>query len=206
MIPLFDSIGHYTAQKHVNKMFDFFELHEIDEANVHMRHFSQTLTGDVKKWFKAFPTNHIENLENFQRLFIDRWENKRNPLQILLEYQNIKRGPNEIVQDYCTRFNTIYNAILVNLRPAPDLTLIKFPNGFDTNMSYQLRERNPPTLEEMKSVVVIVAANLLAKRDRVRNEKRTAKDETSPCDIKIDNLAKNMEILMERIGNMEMKP
>jgi len=101
------------------------------------------LTGDVKKWFKAFPANHIVDLANFQRLFIDRWEKKKNPLQILLEYENIKRGPNETVQDYSTRFINIYNAILVNLIPPPDLALIKFPDGFDTDMTYQLRERNP---------------------------------------------------------------
>lgn len=68
-IPLFDVIGHYTFQQHVNKMFDFFELHELDESDVQMRLFTQSLTGDVKKWFKAFPANHIADLENFQRLF-----------------------------------------------------------------------------------------------------------------------------------------
>jgi len=179
---------------------------KIDEVDVKMRLFAQTLTGDVKKWFKAFPTNHIEDLVNFQALFINRWEKKKNPLQILSEYENIRRGLNEIVQGYCTRFNNIYNEIPVNLRPPPDLALIKFPHGFDTDMTYQLRERNAPSLEEMQSVAISVEANLLAKRARVRNEKRTAKDETSPSDIKIDNLAKSMERLMERIGNMERKP
>lgn len=135
-------------------MSNFFELHEIDEADVQMRLFAQTLTSDVKKWFKAFPANHIADLANFQRLFIDSWERKNNPLQILSEYENIRRRPNEIVQDYCTRFNNIYNAILVNLRPPHDLALINFPDGFDTDMTYQLRERNPPTLEEIQSVVV----------------------------------------------------
>jgi len=184
-------------------MSDFFELHELDESDVQMRIFSQYLTGDVKKWFKSFPTNHITYME---RLFIDRWENKNNPLQILSEYENIKRGPNETVQAYCTKFDGIYNAIPVNLRSPPNLALIKFPDGFDTDMSYQLRERNPPTLEEMQSVVVSVEANLLAKMARVRNEKRTGMEETSPSDLKIDNLAKNMEGIMERIGNMERKP
>lgn len=59
----------------------------------------------------------------------------------------------------------------------------------------------------MQSVVVSVEANLLAKRARVRNERtRTAKDETFPSHIKIHNLAKSMEIIMDRIGNMERKP
>lgn len=74
-------------------------------------------------------------------------------------------------------------------------------------MAYRVRERNPPTLEEMKSVAVSVEENLLAKRARFRNERRgTAKDETSPFDIKIDSLIKSMERLIDRIENMERKP
>lgn len=187
-IPLFDAIVQYVAQQHVNKISNYFELHEIDEADVDMRLFTQTLTGDVKKWFKAFPANHIENLANFQRLFIAWWEKKNNLLQILSKY--------ETIQDYCTRFNNIYNAILVNIRPSPDLVLIMFPDGFDTDMSHQLRERSLPTLEEIQSVAISVESNLLAKRARVRNEKIIAKDEASPSDLKIDNFSKNMEILM----------
>lgn len=48
---------------------------------------------------------------------------------------------------------------------------------------------------------------MLAKRAKFRNEKRgTAKDETSPFDIKIDSLAKSMERLMDIIENIERKP
>ena len=78
------------------------------------------------------------------------------------EYENLKRGPNETVQDYCTRFNNVYNAIPLDLRPPPGLAFIKFPSGFDTDMVFQLRERNPPTLEDMQSLVVSVDANLLS--------------------------------------------
>ena len=62
-----------------------------------MRLFSETLTSDVKKWFKAFPTNHIVDLANFQRLFIHKWDKKKNPLQILSEYENIRRAPNDLI-------------------------------------------------------------------------------------------------------------
>ena len=117
-------------------MSDFFELNEIDEADVQMRLFAQNLTRDVKKWFKAFPANHIAYLANFQRLFTDRLERKKNPLQILSEYDNIRRAPNELVQDYCTRFNNIYNAIPAKIKPPPDLALINFPDGFDADMSF----------------------------------------------------------------------
>lgn len=154
-----------------------------------MRFFAQTLVGDVRKWFRALNTNSIDSLDMFYQQFFNIWEKKKNPLRILLEYENIRSGANETIQD--TRFNNIYNAIPVNLRPPPSLALIQFPNGFDTDMAFQLRERNPPTLEEMQSVTLSVEVNLLAKRARVRNERRgTAKDEASPFDIKIDSLAK----------------
>lgn len=203
---LFDATGHYTAQQHVNKMSDFFELHEINEANIQMILFAQTLTGDVKKWFKAFPANYIADLTNFQRLFIDRWERKKTPLQILSEYDNIRRAPNEPVQDYCTRFNNIYNAIPANIKPPPDLALIKFPDGFDADMSYQLRERNPETLEQKKRNAVSVEGNLLAKKARMRNEKKVVfKEEVSTSDGKVDVLAKSLERIMDRLENMERK-
>jgi len=116
-------------------------------------------------------------------------------------------GPNETVQDYCTRSNNVYNAIPLELRPPPSLALIKFLDGFDTDRAFQLRERNPPTLEDMQSVAVSIEANLLSKRARVRNERRTPlKDETSPFDQKMDVLAKGMEKLMDKIENIEMKP
>lgn len=58
----------------------------------------------------------------------------------------------------------------------------------------------------MQSVAISVEANLLAKRARVRNERRgTTKDQTSPYEIKIDSLAKIMERLTDRIENIERK-
>ena len=39
-IPLFDSAPHsITAQQHVDRMEDFYDLHEIDAENVAMRLF-----------------------------------------------------------------------------------------------------------------------------------------------------------------------
>ena len=46
-IPLFDASQGVTAQHHVNKMSDFFDLHEIDAENVTMRLFLQNFGGEV---------------------------------------------------------------------------------------------------------------------------------------------------------------
>jgi len=168
----FDGTRTYTAQQHTKKMTDYFELHEIDIGDVQMRIFVQILAREVKTWFISLSPKSIDSLEVLYQQFLNSWEEKKNPLQILFEYENLKRGPNETIQDYYTWFNNVYNVIPLDLRP-PGLALIKFPDGFYIDMDFQLRERNPPTLEDMQSVVVSVEANLLSKRARVRNERRT---------------------------------
>ena len=67
-------------------MKDYFELHEIDDFDVQMRIFSQTLTSEVKIWFKGLNPGSIADLAVFHRLFINKWEKKKNPLQILSEF------------------------------------------------------------------------------------------------------------------------
>ena len=114
-----------------------------------MKIFVQSLTGDVRTWFRALPANSIVDPEALYQSFINRWEKNKDPLHILSEYDTIKRGPQESFLDYCARFNNIYNAIPQNLRPPPNLALYKFPDRFDIDMAYQLRERAPQTLADM---------------------------------------------------------
>jgi hypothetical protein len=141
-------------------------------------------------------------LSRSKEFFLDRWEVKKNPLQILSEYENIKRNQGETVQDYCTRFNNLYNAIPTEIKPPQGLALIKFPDGFDADMSYQLRERNVATLEDMQKSAISVEANLMAKRARQRSERRvTIKEEpsTSTTDSKWDSMVRTMELMLERM-------
>jgi hypothetical protein len=158
---------------------------------------------------KPYQLASLNDIASFHQSFLNRWEVKKNPLQILSEYESIKRNQGESVQDYCTRFNNIYNAIPTNIKPPQGLALIKFPDGFDADMSYQLRERNPATLEEMQKCVVSVEANLLAKRARQRTERRvTIKEEpsTSTVDAKIDSLVRTMERMMEILEITDRNP
>jgi hypothetical protein len=105
-------------------------------------------------------------------------------------------------KDYCTHFNNLYNVIPTKIKPPQGLALIKFPDGFDTDMLYQLREINATNLEDMQKSVVSVEANILARRARERIEKRVyIKEEpsTSSSDAKLDSLARDMEKMMERL-------
>ena len=69
-IPQFDGTGSLNAQQHVDKMNDFFDFQELDEADVQMRLFSQSLTGGVKKWFNALPAVSIVDIVAFHQSFL----------------------------------------------------------------------------------------------------------------------------------------
>jgi len=171
-----------------------------------MKIFVQSLTGDVRPWFIALPANSIADPEALYQTFLNRWEKKKDPLHILSEYDTIKRGPQEAVLDYCARFNSVYNAIPQNLRPPPNLALYKFPDGFDSDMAYQLRERAPQTLADMQNIVVSVEANLIPKRNRARAERKTTfKEEPSALEQKLDAIINGMHRLGDRVETVERK-
>ena len=82
-------------------MQDYFENYEIDDDGVRMKIFVQSLTGDVRPWFRSLPANSIGDPEALYQTFLNRWEKKKDPLHILSEYNTIKIGPQEAVLDYC---------------------------------------------------------------------------------------------------------
>lgn len=92
-ITYFDGADTYTAQQHTKKMIDYVENYEIDDDDVRMKVFVQSLTGDVSTWFRALPANTITDPEALYHTFLNRCEKKNDPLHILSEHENLKRGP-----------------------------------------------------------------------------------------------------------------
>jgi len=84
------------------------------------------------------------------------------------------------------------------MKPPQGMALVKYPEGFDADMAYQLRERDYNTLEDMQKGVVSVEANLIEKKKILRAENRvTYRYDTiaSTSDPNYDRLSKNMEKL-----------
>jgi len=96
-IPQFDGTGPITAQQHLDKMNDFNGLEEVDDDDVKMRLFAQSLAREVRKWYRVFLAGSVADLQQFHQNFLSRWEVKRNPLHILAEYEILRRAPGEIV-------------------------------------------------------------------------------------------------------------
>jgi hypothetical protein len=59
---------------------DFVDLEEVDYAYEKMRLFAQSLSGDVRKWFKSLTPASIQDFTPFERSFLDKWGDKKKSL------------------------------------------------------------------------------------------------------------------------------
>ena len=84
-----------------------------------MRMFTQSLAGNVSKWFIALPAGSITDFEAFETNFLSKWGDKKNPFQLLTQYNNMKRSPDEMVHEFLARFMKVYNAIPNKVTPPP---------------------------------------------------------------------------------------
>ena len=134
------------------------------------------------------------------QVFLDRWEIRRNVFLILEEYEHLKRKPRETIPQFSARFNKVYHAIPADIRPPPGSAHLHYPNAFDPEMTFQLRERNTASLEEMQKIAVDVETNLLIKRSQLKDKEM---EQLKSSEAKLDILASTMEKLMQKINIQE---
>ena len=111
--------GRVSSQKHLDCFNDFIDLEEVDFEDEKMRLFAQSLAGEVRKWLRALPIASIVYFEAFETSFIAKWGDKKNPLQLLTQYNNMRRSPNETVHEFSARFVKVYNLIPTEVNPPP---------------------------------------------------------------------------------------
>ena len=67
-------------------------------------------------------------------------------------------------------------------------------------MAYQLRERDPLTLEDMQKGALAVEVNLIEKRARMRNEKKVSFREESTPSTSRSKMERMMEEMMKNMS------
>jgi len=89
----------------------------------------------------------------------------------------------------------------VNIRPPPGSNLLHYPKAFDLEMEFQLRERNLATLGEMQNSAIDVEANLLIRREKLKEEEMKSIDpeESTYLEVKLNALVSVMEEMMQNI-------
>jgi len=151
------------------------------------------------------------SLRNYQELevaFLRKWEDKKNPLQLLTQYNNLKRDPAETIQELSGRFMRVYGSIPANVKPLVGAAKLHFADAFDNDFALLLIERRSATLTDMIEDAMVVEDNLMALgkmkgrmevKTRQRGEVGTASTSQS-SDAKFDIMMNTMEKLMERLA------
>ena len=87
-----------------------------------------------------------------------------------------------------------------NIRPPPGLALFHYPEAFDSEMEFQLRERNLATLEEMQNNAVDIETNLLIRRGKLKEEEREKiAEHLTYSEVKLYILVSTIEEMMQNI-------
>jgi hypothetical protein len=200
-LPRFDGENaNITAEKHIQNLEDFLDLYEVEDDDVCIRMFALSLGGKVKDWFKNLPAASIRNFQQFMQVFLDRWVVMRNVFLLLEEYDHLKRKPGETIHQFSARFNKVYHAIPTDIRPPPGSAHLHYPDAFDPEMTFQLRERNTTSLEEMQSIAVDVETNLLIKRSKLKDKEM---EQLKSSEAKLEILVSAMEEMMQRINRKD---
>ena len=75
--------GDISSQQHLDRFNYFCDLEEVDYEDAKMRLFSQCFYAEVKKWFRDLPVGSIHNFQEFEIIFLRKWERKKNSLHLL---------------------------------------------------------------------------------------------------------------------------
>jgi hypothetical protein len=150
-IRLYDVEGNVSAQRHLDWFNDFIDLEEMDYADAKMRLFAKSLLRDVRKWFKAFLPVSIQDFSTFKTSFLDKWGDKKKPLQLLTQYNNMNKSSEEMVQELSACFLKVYNSIPAEVKPPPCAMQLQYANSFDNDFALLLRERRSSNLDSILS-------------------------------------------------------
>lgn len=146
-----------------------------------MRLFAQSLLGEVKKWFRSLTTDVILDFQHFERMFLGRWEEKKNLVQLLTQYNQLRRGNDETIKNFSDRFNRIYSSLPAQCKPLEGMEKLHYVEGFDDDFALLLRERRSTSLAEMMDNAIEVEVNLMAsKKGKYRFDNKKMKEEAQP--------------------------
>ena len=164
-------------------------------------------SGEVKKWLRGIQVGSIHDFQEFEAIFLRKWKHKRNSLQLLTQYNNLKRGVNEYVQDLFARVMRTYESIPTDVKPPLGATKLHYEDVFYNDFTLSFRERRSATLADMMEDAIEVEFNFLASnKTKQKGENRRVKEEAqastsqSSADIKMDFMMKAMERIIDRLS------
>ena len=108
----------------------------------------------------------------------------------------------------------MYHTIPADIRPPPGVGLFHYPDAFNTEMAFQVRERDIATLEEMKNIAVDLEVNLLNKEVKFKVEEELTQFDSPPplclnssdkiqtCSKLFENMENTCDVQISEVGSI----
>jgi hypothetical protein len=130
-----------TTEEHLASFYSYVDNINIENEDVWMRFFVQSLDGEAKKWFRGLPLRSIAWIEALDDAFLRHWGDKKYFLYYIIEFGSLKRKEGESILDFSKRFNKMYNKIPTKIKPIETSAKITYASSFDHEFFLLLRER-----------------------------------------------------------------
>jgi ribonuclease HI/uncharacterized small protein (DUF1192 family) len=191
-MPKFSGEGDVTAEEHLSAFYSYADNLNIENEDVWMRVFVQSLDGEVRKWFRGLAPGSIAGIEALDNVFLRQWGDRKDYIYYMTEFGSLKKQEGESVSDFSKRFNKMYNKIPAEIKPSEASAQISYASAFDPDFCLVLRERRATSLAQMQDAAIEVESNILA-ADRLRNQadtnRRKGKSEASVSGSNISSLS-----------------
>jgi len=131
-MPKFTGAKGVTSEEHLESFYSYVDNLDINEDDVWMRVFVQSLDGEARKWFRELPPRPIAEIEALDDVFLKHWGDKKDLLYHYTEFGNLQRENGELLSDFNIRFNIMYNRIPAEVKPTPTSAMLTYANAFDS--------------------------------------------------------------------------
>jgi hypothetical protein len=212
-MPKFTGEGDITAEEHLAAFYSYADNLNIENEDVWMRVFVQSLDGEVRKWFRGLAPGSIAGIEALDDVFLRQWGDRKDFMYYMTEFGSLKKMDGESVSDFSKRFNKMYNKIPAEIKPSEASAKISYASAFDPDFCLLLRERRATSLAQMQDAAIEVESNVLA-ADRLRNkadaDRRKGRSEASTSSPSVphpqmDELTKMVKSLSAEMERMKVE-
>jgi hypothetical protein len=160
-MPKFTREEDITTDEHLSTFYNYANNLNIENEDVWLRVFVQSLDGEARKWFRVLTLGSIDGIEALDDSVLIYWGDKNDFLYYITKFGSLKRDEGESVSKFSKRFNKMYNKILTEIKPTKTSTRIIYASSFDPNFFLLLRERRDTSLAHMQDATFEVESNIL---------------------------------------------
>jgi len=133
-MPKFMGEEDIIVEEHLVAFYSYVDNLNIENEDVWMRVFVQSLDGEVRKWFRGLTPWSIVGIEALDDIFLRQWGDKKYFIH------------------FSKRFNKMYNKIAFEINPTEASAKITYASDFNSDFCLLLKERRATSLAYMKDV------------------------------------------------------